>query len=80
MSKWSIYLNMTEYCVSERGTGNRPCDMGSCCDKCMYDKALTDKFKAIEDTIDESQFCTVCGHPIDNDISSICSVCEDYDF
>lgn len=84
MSKWSIFLNKTRYCVSQRGTGNRPCDMGVPCDRCYYDKALNDQFKKEEDSIDESLYCKYCGHELrpheKGTYNGICETCHEEDW
>lgn len=83
MSKWGIFLNNTRFCVSERGTGNRPCDLGSPCGLCHFNNNLKEQFKKEEPFIDESKYCKCCGHELrpheKNVYNGYCETCLDLD-
>lgn len=81
MSKWSIFLNNEQYCYSEQGSGNRPCDYGVPCDKCHYDSQLQTKFREEEANIVESDYCSCCGHKLKTHEkgNNQCEVCDEYD-
>lgn len=79
MSKWSIFLNQTRYCQSQRGTGNRPCDVGAYCDRCHYDQELQKQFREVEDTIDKDKYCLYCCHELKpHEGNGVCDECNDY--
>ena len=76
MSKWSIFLNNKQYCTTERGYSFRPCDIGCPCDKCQHDKSLNEEFEATERYIDETLYCTCCGHKLRKSEKGECSECK----
>lgn len=78
MSKWGIFLNESKYCSSQRGTGCRPCDMGAPCDRCHYDSTLQKQFKKVENTIDESLYCSICNHKLRENETKICAECKEF--
>lgn len=78
MSKWSIFLNNTRYCTSQRGTGCRPCDRGVPCDRCHFDTELNQRFEAEKDSIDESLYCSYCDHELNSyETDGVCEVCHE---
>ena len=77
MSKWSIFLNMTNYCYSQKGTGNRPCDLGTPCDRCEYDEELQKHYEEVKNTIDVSKYCSCCSHLLSENEEDVCSDCKE---
>lgn len=79
MSKWSIFLNNSGYCTSQRGTGNRPCDRGVPCDTCHYNYHLAKEFDEVKDSIDESLYCSICSHELKPHEHKICTECIEFE-
>lgn len=78
--KWSIFLTETGYCTARRGLGTRPCDSGILCDACHYDTQLRELFNKKKNEIDESLYCSCCGHRLKDNEEGMCEICEEFEY